>query len=256
MANINLNNFTAAEITQIERLDLTRLPKHIAVIMDGNGRWAAQQGLPRVIGHRAGVESVRVITSACRHLGIGYLTLYSFSTENWSRADSEVQALMGLIEEQFRMETEGLHLEGVRIHHLGRLTGLPHSLQETLRHAVELTQHNTALNLVFAINYSGRTELADAARRLAVDAAAGRLDPQAISEDDISRALYLPDMPDPDLLIRTAGELRVSNYLLWQIAYSEFWSTPALWPDFRATDLLTAIEDYQHRQRKFGRVPS
>jgi len=256
MAKILYENFTEDEIAVIGRLDLARLPRHIAVIMDGNGRWATQQGLPRVFGHRAGVEGVRAASTACRSLGIEYLTLYSFSTENWSRSDNEVGALMHLIEEQFRLEVDELNEENVRVLHLGRTTGLPASLQQTLRDAAVRTQHNTGLNLIFAINYSGRAEVLDAVRQLAAAAVAGTLDPLAIDEHDFAAALYLPEMPDPDLLIRTAGEMRVSNYLLWQIAYTEFWSTPVLWPDFRASHLLAAIEDYQHRQRKFGGVAS
>ncbi len=256
MANIDFEKFTPEEITMIKRLDPARLPRHIAVIMDGNGRWATQQGLPRVFGHRAGVESIRFAANACRWLGIGYLTLYSFSTENWSRPDNEVGALMGLIEEQFRLEVDDLDQQGVRIHHLGRLEGLPESLQQTLHDTVARTRQNTALNLVFAINYSGRAEIIDVARRLAAAAVAGELDPQVLDERDFSDALYLPEMPDPELLIRTGGDMRVSNYLLWEIAYTEFWSTPVLWPDFRNQHLLEAIENYQHRQRKFGRVSS
>lgn len=256
MSTINWEKFSAEERTVIERLDATRLPRHIAVIMDGNGRWATQQGLPRVIGHHAGVESVRAMIRTCRDLGVSYLTLYSFSTENWSRPDTEVTALMSLIEEQLRTEMEGLHEEGVRIRHLGRLDGLPASLRETLRASDARTRNNTALNLIFAINYSGRAELLDAVRGLAAAAAAGTLDPQAIVEDDLMRALYLPDVPAPDLLIRTGGEMRISNYLLWQIAYTEFWFTPLLWPEFRTMHLLLALEEYQSRQRKFGRISS
>lgn len=253
---IAFDKFTAEEAAHIRRLDVTQLPRHIAVIMDGNGRWATQQGLPRIFGHRAGVESIRAAANACRWLGISYLTLYSFSTENWARPESEVGALMQLIEEQFRQEVDDLDQQGVRILHLGRLQGLPDSLQQTLRETVARTEQNTALNLVFAINYSGRAELVDAVRRLAAAAAAGAVDPQELDERHLAGALYLPDMPDPDLLIRTGGEMRISNYLLWEIAYSEFWATPVLWPDFRTPHLLAAIEEYQHRQRKFGGVSS
>lgn len=253
---MNLDAFTTEERTLLDSLDFAHLPRHLAIIMDGNGRWATRQGLPRVLGHHAGVESVRSTVESCIKLDIGYLTLYSFSTENWSRPDDEVQALMGLIEQQLRTEAEGLHARGVRIRHLGRTAGLPDSLQAALRDVQELTKHNTALTLQFAINYSGRAELLDAAKRLAQAAVAGTLAPEAMTEADLAAALYQPDTPDPDLLIRTAGELRVSNYLLWQIAYSEFWITDDLWPDFRAVHLLTALQEYQRRQRKFGRVSS
>ncbi len=256
MASIAFDKFTPDEIAHIRRLNLEHFPRHIAVIMDGNGRWATRQGLPRIFGHRAGAESIRAAANACRWLGISYLTLYSFSTENWTRPQSEVGAIMGLIEEQFRLEVEELDQQGVRILHLGRMAGLPDSLQQTLHETMARTARNTALNLVFAINYSGRAELLDAVRRLAAAAAAGTVDPQALEERHLAEALYLPEMPDPDLLIRTGGEMRISNYLLWEIAYSEFWSTPVLWPDFRTPHLLAAIEDYQHRQRKFGGVSS
>ena len=251
---LSLEDFTPEDIPVIERLDIERLPRHIAVIMDGNGRWATQQGLPRFFGHHAGTESIRAVIKACQGLGIDFLTLYSFSTENWSRPDDEVDALMHLIEEQLRIETAYLHKRGVRVRHLGRLTGLPASLRQTIHDSETLTAGNARMTLILAINYSGRTELLDAARRLATAAAAGLVDPELLQEDDVARSLYLPDVPDPELLIRTAGEQRVSNYLLWQIAYSEFWFTPVLWPEFRAPHLLEALEEYQRRQRKFGRI--
>jgi len=245
---------TPDERAMLAELDLTQLPTHIAVIMDGNGRWATRQGLPRVLGHHAGVDGVRALVQACKALGIAYLTLYSFSTENWTRPESEVGALMELIEHQMRTEAEGLHREGIRIRQLGRRNGLPTSLQQTLADVEALTDGNTRLTLQFAINYSGRTELLDAVRQLAMAACAGDVDPATLSEDDIAGALYAPDIPDPDLLIRTAGEQRVSNYLLWQIAYSEFWFTPVLWPEFRGMHLLQALTAYQGRLRKFGGV--
>lgn len=253
---MKLDDFTADERAVIARLDLARLPRHIAVIMDGNGRWAARQQLPRVIGHRAGVESVRSLIESCIHLDIPYVTLYSFSTENWSRPADEVHALMGLIEQQMRMEMEDLHQRGVRVRHLGRTTGLPESLQRVLSDAESTTAGNTAMTVQFAINYSGRTELLDAVQTIARAARDGRIDPDAVTEADVASALYHPDVPDPDLLIRTAGEMRVSNYLLWQIAYSEFWVTPDFWPDFRAGHLLQALLDFQQRSRKFGGVSS
>ena len=256
MSKIDLAKFTEEERDMIARLDLARLPRHIAVIMDGNGRWATRQHLPRVVGHHAGVESVRAAINACRDLGIGYLTLYSFSTENWARPEGEVHALMALIEDQLRTELEALHAQQARIRHLGRLEGLPDSLRQTLADSCAKTQQNPGLNVIFAINYSGRAELTDTARRLAAEVADGTLTPDEITEDKFAGALYLPDVPMPDLLIRTGGDMRVSNYLLWQIAYAELWFTPVLWPEFRAVHLLSALDEYQQRQRKFGRIAS
>jgi len=253
---MNLELFSPEDIAVLNRLDLSRLPQHIAVIMDGNGRWAERQGLPRVIGHHAGVESVRFMINACHDLGIPYLTLYSFSTENWRRPEEEIQALMDLIEEQLRSELEGMHRKGVRVRHLGRRDGLPASLLRVLDDSAANTRENTNLTLCFAINYSGRSELLDAATRMAQAVQRGELDPASVTEDDLAHCLYLPEVPDPDLLIRTAGEMRVSNFLLWQIAYAELWCTTALWPEFRAPHLLAALEEYHRRNRKYGGIAS
>jgi len=235
-------------------LDLSRLPKHIAVIMDGNGRWARERSLPRVAGHRAGAEAARTVIQASSDLGIEVLTLYSFSSENWKRPRMEVRALMKLIEVNLRREIAELHRKGARVQVLGRLQDLPASLVKELEHARELTAHNQKLNLNLAINYSGRAEIVDAAQRLGEKIAQGELDPQDITEELFAQHLYDSEMPDPDLLIRTAGEFRVSNYLLWQIAYAEIWVTPVLWPDFCRVDFYQAIHDYQGRQRKFGGI--
>lgn len=257
MTQIDLAYFTAPEERALAaQLDPERVPRHVAVIMDGNGRWATRQGLPRAMGHAAGVESVRSLVNTARAVGIAEVTVFGFSTENWSRPTGEVNALMLLIEQKMREEMRGLHAAHVRIRHLGRRVGLPATLQRVLDDAEAMTRENAALSLQFAINYSGRAEIVDAVRRLAAQAVAGTIAPEAIEEEDLSRAMYAPDLPDPDLLIRTAGEMRVSNYLLWEIAYSEYWSTPVLWPDFRAAHLLHALHDFQQRQRKFGRVPS
>lgn len=256
MHHFELDAFSPEEQARIAHLDPAAIPCHVAVIMDGNGRWASAQGLPRVIGHRAGVESIRQLVDGSLGLGIRYITLYSFSTENWTRPESEVHTLMHLIEEQLRLELAALHARGVRIRHLGRTAGLPDSLRDILRECETVTAGHTKLTLQFAINYSGRAELADAARRIGEAVAAGTLAPEAIDETAVAQALYTPDIPDPDLLIRTGGDLRISNYLLWECAYSEFWFSPVLWPDFRQTHLLEAIESYQHRQRKFGGVMS
>jgi undecaprenyl diphosphate synthase len=236
------------------RLDRDRLPRHIAIIMDGNGRWAKQQGLPRIMGHRAGQTSVRKIVRVASDLGVGYLTLYTFSTENWVRPEEEVSALMDLIYDTLRQDLQELHEEKVRVRALGRVAGLPEKLQEIFRQAEAQTRNNTGLQLSVAINYSGRAEITDAARKLAEATARGELSPEQIDEAAFAGALYLPEIPDPELLIRTSGERRVSNYLLWQIAYSEIYITPVLWPDFRKIHLLEAMLDYQQRQRRFGAV--
>lgn len=238
----------------LERVRQGVLPRHVAIIMDGNGRWASRQGLPRIAGHEAGSESVRAAIETCRRLGVEMLTLYTFSCENWRRPRQEVDALMFLIEKVIHREILELHDVGVRLSVLGRLHEVPHSLQEELRRDMELTRRNTGLALNLAINYGGRAEIVDAARSLAEQVRAGLLDPKEIDEQSISRALYTGSFPDPDLLIRTAGEMRISNFLLWQIAYAEWWVTDALWPEFGQRHMLEAITAYQRRQRKFGAV--
>jgi undecaprenyl diphosphate synthase len=237
-------------------LDLQRIPRHIAIIMDGNGRWAQRQGLPRIEGHRQGDVSVGEMIEACRDWGVQYLTLYTFSAENWRRSDDEVQALMLLIELVARREIDTLHRKGVRIHVQGRLDEVPDSLREELERDCARTQENRGLNLILAINYSGRREIVDAARELARRVATGELRPEEINDELLAGSLYLPGIPDPDLLIRTGGEMRISNFLLWEIAYSELYVTPVLWPDFRRDHLAEAIRDYQGRERRFGAVPA
>jgi undecaprenyl diphosphate synthase len=254
MTSIDFSRFSPDELAVATRLDADRIPRHIAIIMDGNGRWAVARGLPRVMGHSAGVEGVRASVEACRALGVEVLTLYSFSTENWGRSDEEVGALMGLIEGQLREEVALLHTQNVRVRQLGRQQGLPASLCAAFADAETLTAANTRMTLQLAVNYSGRAELLDAARALAAQAAAGTLDAATLTEDAFAAALYRPDTPDPDLLVRTANERRISNYLLWQTAYAELCFTPVLWPDFRGIHLLDAVEDYQQRTRKFGRL--
>lgn len=222
--------------------------------MDGNGRWARQQGKPRLEGHRASTRSVREIVEACGELGIGYLSLYTFSAENWTRPPAEVGALMALIRETLAHEIAELHRKNVRVRHLGRREGLPAELLEELDRAAALTAGNTGLRLQLAINYGGRQEIVEAAAGLAREAASGALKPEEIKESDLVRHLHYPEMPDPDVLIRTGGDLRVSNYLLWQIAYAEIYVTATLWPDFRKRHLYEALVDYQGRQRRFGGV--
>lgn len=236
----------------LAQLDRSRLPQHVAVIMDGNGRWASQRGLPRLEGHRASAQAIRDTVSACGELDIAFLTLYTFSAENWSRPEPEVAALMALIEHTLRGELPELHQNRVRIRLLGRMASLPQSLQAALEEAAGLTARNTGLTLQLAIDYGGRQEIVEAARALAAEAAEGKLKPAEITQDHFVAHLYRPDAPDPDLLVRTGGDFRVSNYLLWQIAYAEIHVTPILWPDFRKRHFYEALIAYQGRQRRFG----
>ena len=237
-------------------LDPERIPRHIAMIMDGNGRWAQRRGLPRIEGHRQGDTSVGEAIEACRDWGVGYRTLYIFSVENWRRSEEEVQALMFLIEMVARREVDRLDEMDVRIQVQGRTDELPTSLREELERDCARTKENRGLNLILALNYGGRREIVDAARRLASEVAEGRLRSEEINEELFAGALYLPGVPDPDLLIRTGGEMRISNFLLWEVAYSELYVTPLLWPDFRREHLAEAIREYQRRERRFGAVPA
>ncbi len=236
----------------LKQIDFTRLPRHIAVIMDGNGRWANRRFLPRVAGHRAGVEAVRSTVDTCARLGIGALTLYAFSVENWKRPPFEIEALMTFLKEYLRKELDSIHRENIRFQTIGRMSELDESVQVELRSAIQKTANNTGMTLNVALNYGGRVELVDAFRKLMADCQREGRSPDSITEADISRHLYTCDLPDPDLLIRTSGEMRVSNFLLWQIAYSEIYVTDTLWPDFRRPDVFTAIVDYQRRDRRFG----
>lgn len=236
----------------LARFDPARTPRHVAVIMDGNGRWAAKRGLPRVAGHKAGVKAVREVIAASVELGIEVLTIYSFSSENWRRPADEVGALMDLFVEVLEREVVQLEDLGVRVRVLGRMDELPPATRAAFERAEARTADRHAMTLCVALNYGARGEITDAARALAREVAAGRLDPAAVDEEAISARLYTHGLPDPDLLVRTSGELRVSNFLLWQIAYAEIWVTSTLWPDFRRIDLLRAVVDYQHRTRRFG----
>jgi len=235
-------------------LDSERIPKHIAIIMDGNGRWAAQRGLPRIMGHKEGYETLRDIVRACDKLGVAALTLYTFSTENWRRPKEETDLLMQLIEAATRNELASMQENNVRLRVSGRFSDLPESVQKALTEVIEATANNTGLVLNLAINYGGRQEILDAVQETCRRVRDQQLDPADISEQYFSGLLYTAGLPDPDLLIRTAGELRVSNFLLWQIAYAEIWVTPTLWPDFTPAELVRAIADYQTRVRKFGAV--
>nr|WP_297198118.1 isoprenyl transferase [Thermanaeromonas sp.] len=230
------------------------LPRHLAIIMDGNGRWAVKRGLPRVVGHRAGVETLREIVKACLEWGIEILTVYAFSTENWKRPREEVDTLMELLVEYLQKEADELHRQGVKIGAIGRLYELPEKAQRELMRAKELTARNRKLLLNLALNYGGRAELVDACCAVVRDVLRGKLRVEDIDERVLNSYLYTAGLPDPDLLIRTAGEMRFSNFLLWQSAYTELWVTPVLWPDFRREDLLAALHDYARRERRFGGI--
>jgi undecaprenyl diphosphate synthase len=240
-----------------ELLELVRAqpaPEHVAIIMDGNGRWATGRGFPRVAGHREGVKAVRRIVKAADAVGLRYLTLYAFSTENWNRPENEVSMLMVLLERTIKAELPDLMAQNVRLRVIGRPQGVPMQVRRGIDYVVGETAGNTGLTLLMAFNYGGRDELLDAFRALAAEVQAGALRPDEISESHVARALYTAEVPDPDLLIRTSGEMRISNFLLWQIAYTELWITPTLWPDFGAADLYRAIAEFQGRTRRFGGV--
>lgn len=243
----------AEEQILLAQLDRTRMPTHIAIIMDGNGRWAKQRGLSIHQGHQAGREAVKRTLKACVQLGIPYLTVYAFSTENWNRPQSEVSFLMKLLEQAIEDELEELKRNGIRVRVIGRLDEkIPQTLLRKIERAIEETKRNRKLTFTVALNYGGRAEIIDAARKLATEAAAGRLDPRSITEENFHQFLYTNGTPDPDLIIRTGGEMRLSNFLLWQLAYAEFVSTPVYWPDFDKRELIRAILEYQQRERRFG----
>ena len=231
-------------------MELVKVPEHVAIIMDGNGRWAAHRGLPRLVGHRAGTENIRSVLESCVEVGIQYLTIYAFSTENWHRPESEVQGLFELMDEVIRRETTELHRNGVRVRHVGGFDGIPDSLSESIRDAVALTNANKRITLNVAFNYGGRAEILTAFKRAVADG----IDPMAIDESIMDRYLSTAGQPDPDLIIRTAGEMRLSNFLIWQAAYAEYYSTPTFWPDFGRDELLEALTAFAARERKFGRV--
>jgi undecaprenyl diphosphate synthase len=235
----------------VRRLDFRRLPRHVAIIMDGNGRWAAGRHLPRVEGHRAGIEAVRATVETSARLGIPVLTLYAFSVENWKRPDTEVSALMGLLRQYLRIELNTLLRNDIRFQVIGQRDRLAPEIQDELAMAEDRTSGNRGMLFNIALSYGGRAEIVDAARRAIREG----LDPEALDETTFGSLLYTAGQPDPDLLIRTSGEMRVSNFLLWQIAYAEIWVTEALWPDFRARHLLEALVEYQKRDRRYGAIP-
>lgn len=230
------------------------IPEHIAIIMDGNGRWAKSRGSIRLHGHKVGVDSVRDITEACAQLGVRYLTLYAFSTENWGRPSTEVRGLMRLLVNSLRKEADNLHKNNIRLVTIGQVERFPEDTQQELKEAIELTKNNTRLQLCLALSYSGRWDITEAVKKIARHVKEGRLDPELINSQMISDHLSTANVPDPDLIIRTSGEYRISNFLLWQLAYSELYITKQYWPDFRRNELYEAIASFQKRDRRFGKI--
>ena len=232
--------------------EIACVPRHVAVIMDGNGRWAKRRMQPRLFGHRAGAESLRAVLRACREHGVEYLTVYAFSTENWVRPEDEVSGLMSLLRTFLKKDEHELHENQVRLRVTGRIGDLPKAVRAELERVMEATKHYEKGHLILALSYGGRTEIVDAVRVLAAKAKAGEIDPAQIDEALLARHLYLPDVPDPDLMIRTSGELRLSNFLLWELSYAEFYFVDTLWPDFREADFARALAEYSRRRRRFG----
>jgi undecaprenyl diphosphate synthase len=237
-----------------EKIDLSRLPSHIAIIMDGNGRWAKDKGQDRLFGHFHGVESVRDIVEGCAELGVKYLTLYAFSTENWDRPENEVAGLMELLVQTIRKETDTLNKNNIRLHVIGDLSMMPENAVRELNDSIAITAKNSGLNLVMALSYSSRWEILSAVKRIAVDVKSGTLDPASIDQGVFGKYLCTANFPDPELMIRTSGEYRISNFLLYQLAYAELYFTDVLWPDFRKDNLYEAILDFQSRERRFGKT--
>lgn len=237
-----------------DHINLQLLPRHIAIIMDGNGRWAKEKGQDRLYGHFHGVESVRNIVEGCAELGVEYLTLYAFSTENWDRPQQEVTGLMELLVETIRKETETLNRNNIKLHVIGDMNMLPEYARQALRESLEITSRNTGLNLIMALSYSSRWELVQAVKHIAEDVKAGIISPDSITQDTLSGYLSTGSFPDPELMIRTSGEYRISNFLLYQLAYAELYFTNVRWPDFRKENLYEAIIDFQKRERRFGKT--
>jgi len=238
----------------IENIDPNKLPNHIAIIMDGNGRWAQEQGEDRLFGHFHGVESVREIVEGCAELGVKYLTLYAFSTENWERPEYEVTGLMELLVSTIRKEADSLHKNNIRLHVIGDMSMLPPFAQQELKEALEMTAENKGLNLIMALSYSGRWELLNAVKNIAAEVKNNRLEVDAIDQDLFRKFLCTSQFPDPELMIRTSGEYRISNFLLYQLAYAELYFTEVRWPEFRKKNLYEALADYQNRERRFGKT--
>ena len=229
-----------------------RIPRHIAIIMDGNGRWAQSRGISRNEGHKKGLDALRSVVRSANDLGVRWLTLYAFSLENWNRPKLEVASLMGLLERYLELEIDEVMEKGIQLRSIGRPDRLPARIRKKVDDAIERTRDNSNMTLVFALSYGGRSEIVDATRKLLRDAELGKVDPESVDEKTFAAYLYDPELPDPDLLIRTGAELRVSNFLLWQIAYTEIYNTGVMWPDFGERDLIDAVRDYQSRERRFG----
>ncbi|OPL15645.1 MAG: UDP pyrophosphate synthase [delta proteobacterium MLS_D] len=236
----------------MQEIDINRLPRHVAVIMDGNGRWAKRNALNRLTGHKRGAGAVRTIVRTAREIGIQYLTLYAFSVENWSRPSEEIKALMRLLEEYLRGELNEMLGNGIRLSAIGKIDALPDEPRRTLLEIIEKTAANSDMVLTLALSYGGRDELVEVTREIAAECAAGKLDPTDITKEHIAQHLFTAGMPDPDLLIRTSGEYRISNFLLWQLAYTELYFADILWPDFSRESFIEAVVDYQRRERRFG----
>jgi undecaprenyl diphosphate synthase len=234
--------------------DLKRLPRHIAIIMDGNGRWAEQHAMGRILGHKKGAESVRAAVRTCRQIGIRYLTLYAFSMENWLRPEAEVSALLNLLKEYLETEVQEMMDQDIRLVAIGNLDSLGETILSKIKEVSVRTSRNQGMTVILALSYGGRDEIAAAARRMVSDGLAGKISPDDVTKELCADYLYTAGLPDPDLLIRTGGEYRISNFLLWQMAYTEFYFTEVLWPDFRDRHLLKAVDDYQKRERRFGRT--
>lgn len=244
----------SASTAQLSAEARANLPTHVAIIMDGNGRWAKQRGMPRVEGHRQGAESVREVVQAAGELGIKFITLYAFSVENWNRPKDEVDTLMKYLMRFLKKQLSEMNKNNIRLQAIGQIYRLPENVQEQLARSVQSTAKNNGITLTLALSYGGRTEIVDAVRQIGHEIKAGRMDPGEINEQVIAHNLYTHGMPDPDLLIRTSGEMRVSNFLLWQISYAEFVITPTLWPDFGKKEFYNALEEYSQRQRRYGGV--
>jgi len=238
----------------MKEIDLSRLPKHIAIIMDGNGRWAERHAMGRILGHKKGAESVRAAVRTCRRIGIRYLTLYAFSMENWLRPEAEVSALLSLLKEYLENEVQEMMDQDIRLVAIGNLDSLGEPILSKINEVSARTSRNQGMTVILALSYGGRDEIAAAARRMVSDGLTGRITPEKVTKELCADYLYTAGLPDPDLLIRTGGEYRISNFLLWQMAYTEFYFTEVLWPDFRDRHLLKAVDDYQKRERRFGKT--
>jgi undecaprenyl diphosphate synthase len=255
---VNWNNQRSIQdvAKQEEIASMGKLPKHVAIIMDGNGRWALDKGLPRIAGHKAGMDSVRDIVKACSQTGIKYLTLYAFSIENWKRPSAEVTGLMNILEQYLRSEIDELHNNNVRIHTIGKLSSLPKVVQKLLKESIEKTCENTGLNLTLALSYSGRWDIVRAVQMIGLDIRRGKISPEDITESLFSSYLQTANLPDADFMIRTSGEMRISNFLLWEVAYGEIYISDKFWPEFRRDDLYIALHNFMNRERRYGKTSS